>query len=93
MTDWSDLAGLEALAPHTGPFPHAGFLRAWWHHRGRGELIPIRVADGALTLVVDGALAVLAGEAISRLISPIWLRRGAGVVFVALGVVYLLGRE
>jgi len=63
MTDWVDLAGLEALAPHTGPFPHAGFLGAWWHHRGRGVLTPVRAGEGALVLVVDGRLATLAGEA------------------------------
>lgn len=63
MTEWADLDDLEALAPHTGPFPHSGFLRAWWNHRGRGEIIPVRAAEGALVLVIDGGIAMLAGEA------------------------------
>ncbi|MEK7251963.1 MAG: GNAT family N-acetyltransferase [Actinomycetota bacterium] len=63
MTDWSELGGLTALAPHTGPFPHPDFLRTWWSHRGRGELLQVRVGAGALAIVVDGEVATLAGEA------------------------------
>ena len=37
-------------------------------------------------------IAVLLGESVSQVISPIWLRRGAGVVFIVLGVIFLLGR-
>jgi putative Ca2+/H+ antiporter (TMEM165/GDT1 family) len=44
----------------------------------------------ALALVATSALAVLAGGAISRLISPIWLRRIAGGVFILLGAMFLL---
>lgn len=44
----------------------------------------------ALALVATSAIAVLAGEIVSRVVSPIWLRRIAGVVFVAMGVLFLV---
>jgi putative Ca2+/H+ antiporter (TMEM165/GDT1 family) len=47
-------------------------------------------AGSALALVTTSAIAVLAGEGISRLVSPIWLRRAAGAVFVVMGAVFLL---
>jgi putative Ca2+/H+ antiporter (TMEM165/GDT1 family) len=40
----------------------------------------------ALALVATSAIAVLAGEGITRLVSPIWLKRIAGVAFVVIGV-------
>ena len=43
----------------------------------------------ALALCATSALAVLSGEAISRVVSPALLRKLAGVAFVALGVLYL----
>ena len=43
----------------------------------------------ALALVCSSAIAVAGGEAVSRLVSPIWLRRIAGVVFVVMGVLFL----
>ena len=46
----------------------------------------------ALALCTSSALAVLAGGAVSRFISPLWLRRIAGAVFVGLGVMFLLTR-
>lgn len=49
-------------------------------------------AGSALALVATSAIAVLAGEAVSRVVSPIWLRRAAGVVFLVLGALYLVGR-
>ncbi|MBI5157060.1 MAG: GNAT family N-acetyltransferase [Acidimicrobiia bacterium] len=63
MTDWSVLDGLEALAPHTGPFPRPGFLRAWWRHRPQGELIVRRSGGGGLVVVHDQGVVRLAGEA------------------------------
>lgn len=48
-------------------------------------------AGSALALVLSSAIAVLAGEAVSRAIPAIWLRRAAGVVFIALGLVFVLG--
>lgn len=47
-------------------------------------------AASALALVATSAIAVAAGEAVSRVIPPIWIRRGAGVVFVAMGLFFLL---
>ena len=44
----------------------------------------------ALALVTTSAIAVLAGEAITRVVPPHWLRRIAGAVFIALGVLYLV---
>lgn len=48
-------------------------------------------AGSALALVTTSAIAVLAGEAVSGVVSPIWLRRGAGVVFLVLGLIFLIG--
>jgi Ca2+/H+ antiporter, TMEM165/GDT1 family len=47
-------------------------------------------AASALALVATSAIAVAAGEAITRVVSPLWIRRAAGVVFVAMGLLYLL---
>jgi putative Ca2+/H+ antiporter (TMEM165/GDT1 family) len=44
----------------------------------------------ALALVTTSAIAVLLGESITRVISPIWLKRAAGAAFVVLGVLFLL---
>jgi len=46
-------------------------------------------AGSALALVATSAIAVVAGEAVTRFVSPVWLRRAAGVVFLLLGVLYL----
>jgi len=48
-------------------------------------------AGSALALVATSAIAVLVGEALSRVVPPSWLRRGAGVLFLVLGVLFLLG--
>lgn len=47
-------------------------------------------AGSALALVATSAIAVAAGEAVSRFVSPVWLRRVAGVVFVAMGILFLV---
>lgn len=39
----------------------------------------------ASALVATSAIAVLAGEGISRVVSPLWLKRIAGVAFVVIG--------
>jgi len=44
----------------------------------------------ALALVATSALAVIGGEALSRLVPPIWIRRAAGALFLVLGVVFLV---
>jgi putative Ca2+/H+ antiporter (TMEM165/GDT1 family) len=46
-------------------------------------------AGAALALVATSALAVLGGELVARFVSPVWLHRIAGVVFIALGALYL----
>jgi putative Ca2+/H+ antiporter (TMEM165/GDT1 family) len=46
----------------------------------------------ALALVTTSAIAVLAGGAVSRYVSPVWLRRIAGGVFIVLGALFLLTR-
>ena len=46
---------------------------------------------GAATgLVLTSALAVLGGDIVSRFIPAVWIRRGAGILFLVLGVLYLL---
>ena len=47
-------------------------------------------AGSALALCATSAIAVLAGGAVARVISPLWLRRIAGGIFIALGVLFLL---
>jgi len=49
-------------------------------------------AGAALALAATTLLAVLLGEVVSRVVSPIWIRRGAGAIFIALGLLYVLGR-
>ena len=46
----------------------------------------------ASALVASSAVAVLAGEAVSRVVPPVWLHRIAGVAFLVLGLLYLLKR-
>ena len=46
----------------------------------------------ALALVLTSAVAVLAGEVVARVVSPIWIRRGAGLLFLVLGALYLFGK-
>ena len=49
-------------------------------------------AGSALALVATSAVAVLAGEALSRAIPPVWIKRAAGALFIVLGIVFLLAR-
>ena len=49
-------------------------------------------AGSALALVATSAIAVLVGGAITRVVSPIWIRRAAGSLFIVLGLLYLFGR-
>jgi Ca2+/H+ antiporter, TMEM165/GDT1 family len=46
-------------------------------------------AGAALALVTTSALAVLGGEVVTRWVSPVWLHRVAGGVFLVLGAVFL----
>jgi putative Ca2+/H+ antiporter (TMEM165/GDT1 family) len=40
----------------------------------------------ASALVTTSLIAVLAGSAVARVLPPVWLQRGAGVLFLVLGV-------
>jgi putative Ca2+/H+ antiporter (TMEM165/GDT1 family) len=50
-------------------------------------------AGAALALVLTSAIAVVVGEAVARLVSPVWVKRVAGVGFLVMGVLLLLGRD
>lgn len=43
----------------------------------------------ASALVCTSLLAVLAGEIVSRYIPPQYIRRGAGAIFITLGLLYI----
>jgi Ca2+/H+ antiporter, TMEM165/GDT1 family len=47
-------------------------------------------AAASLALVAAVAVAVLAGELLSRWIPPAWLSRGAGALFIVLGVLFVV---
>ena len=49
-------------------------------------------AGSALALVATSAIAVLGGEVVSRFIPPHVIRRAAGLVFVAMGALFLFGK-
>lgn len=49
------------------------------------------VLIGAATaLVLTSVIAVVLGAAVGQMIPAHWLRRGAGVVFIVLGVIYVI---
>jgi putative Ca2+/H+ antiporter (TMEM165/GDT1 family) len=47
-------------------------------------------AASAMALVATSAIAVLAGEALTRAVPPIWIKRAAGGLFIVLGVLFLV---
>jgi Ca2+/H+ antiporter, TMEM165/GDT1 family len=47
-------------------------------------------AASALALVAASAIAVALGEVVARAVPAIWIRRGAGLLFVAIGLFVLL---
>jgi Ca2+/H+ antiporter, TMEM165/GDT1 family len=49
-------------------------------------------AAAATALVATSAVAVIAGEAVARVVPAIWVKRAAGLLFVLLGALYLFGR-
>ena len=49
-------------------------------------------AASALALVASSAIAVAAGEGLSRVASPLFLRRAAGAIFIVMGVLFLVRR-
>lgn len=46
----------------------------------------------AAALVLASAIAVVLGAAVHRLLPEWWLKRGAGAIFVLLGLLYLSGK-
>ena len=55
---------LDPVAAVTGPFPHRGFLRAWWEHRGRsGELQLVDSGRGIVPLWRRNGEIRFAGDA------------------------------
>ena len=44
----------------------------------------------ASALVCTSLIAVLAGEIISRYVPPQYIRRGAGAIFIVLGLLYIV---
>ena len=49
-------------------------------------------AASATALVATSAIAVLAGEVVSRAIPTAWIRRAAGALFVVMGVLFLTAK-
>ncbi len=47
----------------------------------------------ATALVVTSAVGVLAGEAVARVVPAVWITRAAGVAFIAMGGLLLVGRD
>ena len=45
----------------------------------------------SLGLVLTSALAVLGGDVVSRYVPANWVKRGAGLLFLVLGTLYLFG--
>lgn len=43
----------------------------------------------SLALIATTAIGVVAGELVGRVVEPHWLKRGAGLVFLVLGAVYV----
>jgi len=54
----------------------------------------LAVFVGAATaLVVTSGIGVLVGEAVSRVVPASWVHRAAGVAFIVMGILLLIGRE
>lgn len=47
----------------------------------------------ALALVLTSAIAVIVGEGLARVVPASWIRRAAGVGFLVLGALFLVGKE
>ncbi len=57
---------------------------------GKSRLLVFVAAAVALT--ATSAIAVLAGEAVARAVPEVWIRRVAGLGFLVLGVLFLIGK-
>jgi putative Ca2+/H+ antiporter (TMEM165/GDT1 family) len=56
---------------------------------GGGQNRWLIFAGAALALVTTSALAVLVGGAVGQVVPTVWLRRGAGVMMIVLGILYV----
>jgi putative Ca2+/H+ antiporter (TMEM165/GDT1 family) len=50
-------------------------------------------AASALALTLSSAIAVAIGEGLTKVVPPIWLKRGAGAIFIVLGVLFLVRKS
>jgi putative Ca2+/H+ antiporter (TMEM165/GDT1 family) len=50
-------------------------------------------AGASLALIATSGLGVLLGAAVTRVVPAQWIERAAGVAFVVMGVLLLLGRD
>jgi CelD/BcsL family acetyltransferase involved in cellulose biosynthesis len=94
VTDWTALdATRQPLAPSVGPFPHAGFLSAWWEHLGAGDLEVVDVGGAAWAFITADGEVTAAGTADlvdyrsplggdpTELIGSVVADRGSGTTF------------
>jgi len=62
--NWSTPAfELPPVGARIGPFMSRTWLKTWWNHRGRGDLILAEADESLLPLVVDNGVVEFAGEA------------------------------
>jgi Ca2+/H+ antiporter, TMEM165/GDT1 family len=56
---------------------------------GGGKSRWLVFAGAALALVTTSALAVLVSGAVGQVVPTVWMRRGAGVMMIVLGILYV----
>ena len=66
-------------------------LATLWLAAGRSAKLAVFLG-ASLALVASSAIAVLVGEGLGRVVSPVWLRRVAGVGFLVMGALLLAAR-
>jgi putative Ca2+/H+ antiporter (TMEM165/GDT1 family) len=50
-------------------------------------------AGASVALIVTSGLAVLVGDAVTRVVPAAWIHRAAGVAFVVMGILLLFGKD
>lgn len=58
---------------------------------GKSRLVVFAAASAAL--IATSGLAVLLGEGVARAVPAIWIKRVAGLGFLVMGVLFLVGKE
>ncbi|MGE0454402.1 MAG: TMEM165/GDT1 family protein [Vicinamibacteria bacterium] len=58
---------------------------------GKSRLVIFLASSAAL--VATSALAVLLGDALARVVPEIWIKRVAGVGFLVMGALFLIGKD